>query len=96
MEISKEEFKNIADLSALSVDKINDNLRSDLGKIISRFESLKKIDTEKIYPTAHVTNLENSLRDDISEKGIDTDDILSNAPEINSGEIKIPRVFENE
>ncbi|MCH2674086.1 MAG: Asp-tRNA(Asn)/Glu-tRNA(Gln) amidotransferase subunit GatC [Dehalococcoidia bacterium] len=96
MEISKEEFKNIADLSALSVDKINDNLRSDLGKIISRFESLKKIDTEKIYPTAHVTNLENSLREDISEKGIDTDDILSNAPEINSGEIKIPRVFENE
>ena len=96
MEISKEEFKNIADLSALSVDKINDNLRSDLGKIISRFESLKKIDTEKIDPTAHVTNLENSLREDISEKGIDTDDILSNAPEINSGEIKIPRVFENE
>lgn len=96
MEISKEEFKNIADLSALSVDKINDNLRSDLGKIISRFESLKKIDTEKIEPTAHVTNLENSLREDISEKGIDTDDILSNAPEINSGEIKIPRVFENE
>ena len=96
MEISKEEFKNIADLSALSVDKINDNLRSDLGKIISRFESLKKIDTEKIYPTAHVTNLENSLREDISEKGIDTDDILSNAPEINLGEIKIPRVFENE
>ena len=96
MEISKEEFKNIADLSALSVDKINDNLRSYLGKIISRFESLKKIDTEKIHATAHVTNLENSLRDDISEKGIDTDDILSNAPEINSGEIKIPRVFENE
>ena len=96
MEISKEEFKNIADLSALSVDKINDNLRSDLGKIISRFESLKKIDTEKIHPTTHVTNLENSLREDISEKGIDTDDILSNAPEINSGEIKIPRVFENE
>ena len=96
MEISKEEFKNIADLSALSVDKINDNLRSDLGKIISRFESLKKIDTEKIYPTAHVTNLENSLREDISEKGIDTDDILSNTPEINPGEIKIPRVFENE
>ena len=96
MEISKEEFKNIADLSALSVDKINDNLRSDLGKIISRFESLKKIDTEKIDPTAHVTNLENSLREDISEKEIDTDDILSNASEINSGEIKIPRVFENE
>ena len=61
MEISKEEFENIANLSALSSDKINENLRLDLGKIISRFESLKKIDTSNIHPTAHVTNLENAL-----------------------------------
>ena len=80
-------------LSIIKPDAVSKNI---IGKIISRFESLKKIHTEKIHPTAHVTNLENSLREDISEKGIDTDDILSNAPEINSGEIKIPRVFENE
>lgn len=96
MEISKKEFENIANLSALSADKINANLRLDLGKIISRFESLKKINTEDVHPTAHVTNLENSLREDKSDKVLDSENILMNAPETNAGQIKIPRVFENE
>ncbi|MBD86346.1 MAG: Asp-tRNA(Asn)/Glu-tRNA(Gln) amidotransferase GatCAB subunit C [Chloroflexi bacterium] len=96
MEISKEEFENIANLSALSSDKINENLRLDLGKIISRFESLKKIDTSNIHPTAHVTNLENALREDISDKELDNENIMLNSPDSNSGQIKVPRVFENE
>ncbi len=96
MEISKEEFENIANLSALSPDKVNQNLRSDLEKIISRFESLKQIDTNGINPTAHVTNLENSLREDESIEELDNESILHNAPETTSGQIKIPRVFENE
>ena len=96
MEISKEEFKNIANLSALSADKINQNLKSDLEKIISRFQSLNQIDTQTVEPTAHVTNLENSLRDDESINELDNENILSNAPETTSGQIKIPRVFDNE
>ena len=96
MEISKEEFENIANLSALSPGKVNQNLKSDLEKIISRFESLKQIDTQTVEPTAHVTNLENSLRDDESINELDNEKILHNAPETNSGQIKIPRVFDNE
>ena len=96
MEISKEEFENIANLSALSPDKVNQSLRSDLEKIISRFESLNQIYTNGINPTAHVTNLENSLRDDESINELDNEKILQNAPETNSGQIKIPRVFDNE
>ena len=95
MEISKEEFENIANLSALSPGKVNQNLKSDLEKIISRFESLKQIDTNGINPTAHVTNLENSLREDKSDKVLDSENILMNAPETNAGQIKIPRVFIN-
>ena len=96
MEISKEEFENIANLSALSPGKVNQNLKSDLEKIISRFESLKQIDTQTVEPTAHVTNLENSLRDDESINELDNEKILQNAPETTSGQIKIPRVFDNE
>ena len=96
MKISKEEFENIANLSALSPGRVNQNLKSDLEKIIARFESLKQIDTNGIDPTAHVTNLENSLREDEFVKELDNDSILHNAPETISGQIKIPRVFENE
>ena len=44
----------------------------------------------------HVTNLENSLREDESIEELDNESILHNAPETTSGQIKIPRVFENE
>ena len=39
---------------------------------------------------------ENSLRDDESINELDNENILYNAPETTSGQIKIPRVFDNE
>tara|TARA_B110000438_G_scaffold277216_1_gene299657 strand:- start:5416 stop:5706 length:291 start_codon:yes stop_codon:yes gene_type:complete len=96
MKISKKEFENIASLAALSFDESSSSILKDLERIISRFESLKKINTDNVVPTAHVTNLENSLREDIANKVLSHEEILSNAPQINSGQIKIPRVFENE
>ena len=65
-------------------------------KSLKIFESLKKINTDNVVPTAHVTNLENSLREDVANKVLSHEEILSNAPQINSGQIKIPRVFDNE
>ena len=96
MEISKKEFENISNLSALSFSIQDEKILADLEKIISRFETLEKIDTKNVEPTSHVTNLINSTRDDETEKMLTHDEILSNSPEINSGQIKIPRVFDNE
>ena len=96
MKISKKEFENLADLASLSFTSDNSNLSEDLEKILSRFESLSKIDTSNILPTSHVTNLSNSLREDIDEKILSNDEILENSPDSSLGPIKIPRVFDNE
>jgi len=97
MKISKEEFEKIANLSALKFDvENNDKLIDDLGRILSRFQSLQKIDTTNVAPTAHVTNLVNSLREDKDSKILNEKDVLSNAKEINMQQVKIPRVFDNE
>jgi len=96
MKISKKEFENIAKLSALSFKDDDYAILNDLERIISRFESLQKINTDNIAPTAHVTNLENSLREDIDDKILSHEEILANAPQINSGQIKILSVFDNE
>lgn len=97
MKISKEEFEKIANLSALKFDvDNNDKLIDDLGRILSRFQSLQKIDTTNIAPTAHVTNLVNSLREDKDSQILNEKDVLSNAKEINMQQVKIPRVFDNE
>ncbi len=97
MKISKEEFEKIANLSALKFDvENNDKLIDDLGRILSRFQSLQKIETTNVAPTAHVTNLVNSLREDKDSKILNEKDVLSNAKEINMQQVKIPRVFDNE
>ena len=96
MKISKKEFENLADLASLSFTSDNSHLSEDLEKILSRFESLSKIDTSNIPPTSHVTNLSNSLREDIDEKILSNEEILENSPDSSLGQIKIPRVFDNE
>ena len=96
MKISKKEFENLADLASLSFASDNSNLSEDLEKILSRFESLSKIDTSNIPPTYHVTNLSNSLREDRDEKILSNKEILENSPDSSSGQIKISRVFDNE
>ena len=53
MEISKEEFKNISDLSALSVDKIN---TIEVKKILSNF--LQNIEIEEdLIPDIYKLNI---------------------------------------
>ena len=64
MKISKKEFDDLSQLASLSFDSDNENIVSDLEKILSRFESLSKIDTFNVEPTSHVTSLQNSMRED--------------------------------
>lgn len=96
MKISKEEFENLSKLASLSFDSNKENIVNDLEKILTRFESLSKIDTSNIEPTSHVTNLLNSMRDDNTKVILSNKEILQNSPENTSGQIKIPRVFDNE
>ncbi len=96
MKISKKEFDDLSQLASLSFDSDNENIVSDLEKILSRFESLSKIDTVNVEPTSHVTNLQNSMREDKSKTILSNEEILKNSPENTSGQIKIPRVFDNE
>ena len=96
MKISKEEFENLSKLASLSFDSSKDNIVQDLEKILSRFKSLSKIDTTNVEPTSHVTNLKNSMRDDKNETILSNEEILQNSPENTSGQIRIPRVFDNE
>ena len=43
-----------------------------------------------------MTNLSNSLREDIDEKILSNEEILETSPDSSLGQIKIPRVFDNE
>lgn len=67
-----------------------------LSAVLENFELLDKVDTENIEPTAQVTGLTNVFRGDevINPSGAKSrDQLLSNAPEVENGSIKVPGVF---
>jgi aspartyl-tRNA(Asn)/glutamyl-tRNA(Gln) amidotransferase subunit C len=97
MGISKDEIKHIADLARLELS--SDELKkygNQLEQILGYVDQLQKVDIKNIEPTAQVTGLLNVIREDRptdwDRKEIETS--LSQAPETESGQIKVKRVLE--
>ena len=71
-----------------------DDERVELGRrfdaIASGFEALGQADTDGGEPLVTVLELSNVLREDIPEKLITRDELLSNAPERQDGFVKAP------
>lgn len=70
-----------------------------IGAVLENFELLQEVDTADVEPTAQVTGLTNIFRnDEVKNPGGEKarDELLTNAPEVESGSIKVPEVFSNE
>lgn len=93
--ISRDDVLHLAQLSSiqLSDDEIS-NLQEDLANILTYIEQLKEIDTTNVEPTYQVTGLESVEREDnIIDYGLSRDDLLSNTPDKQDNQIKVPKVL---
>lgn len=88
---------DVAKLARIELSSAEEKKFADqLGAVLENFELLQKVDTADIEATAQVTGLSNVFRTDEvkNPKGVEIrDELLSNAPEIESGSIKVPGVF---
>jgi len=64
-----------------------------LSKILDYINKLNELGTEDILPTTHVIDLKNVFREDKVKNSLDRDDVLSNAPDRESGYFKVPKVI---
>jgi aspartyl-tRNA(Asn)/glutamyl-tRNA(Gln) amidotransferase subunit C len=55
---------------------------------------LQQLDTASVEPTAHVVDLDTTLRDDVVRNTPDPDALLSNAPERDGHYFKVPKIIE--
>ncbi|EKE10751.1 MAG: hypothetical protein ACD_15C00204G0003 [uncultured bacterium] len=63
--ITKEEVKHIAGLARIGVtEKELEKLAKDMSAVLDWIEELKEVDVAGIPPTAHITGMENRLRED--------------------------------
>lgn len=95
MNISKEEVKNIANLSRLNLTETElDKYSKDLSSIVEFINTLNEVDTEEVKPTDHILKIENVFRKDELKPSYDREELLKNAPTKEAGCISVPKVVE--
>ncbi len=95
MAVTKEQVKYIASLAKLEIDeKSLDAFTEEMEQIIEFADSLNKIDTDGIEPTAHIQGIENVLREDSEPVIFDTQKLLANAPQKAGSCFSVPKVVE--
>ncbi|MDP1619519.1 MAG: Asp-tRNA(Asn)/Glu-tRNA(Gln) amidotransferase subunit GatC [Candidatus Moranbacteria bacterium] len=63
--ITKEEVQHIAGLARIGVDEKDlDKFAADLSAVLDWIEELKEVEVEGVEPTAHITGMENRMRED--------------------------------
>ena len=67
---------------------------SQLSKILSYFDSLKKINTESIEPTSHAIPLQNVFRDDAPKQSLTQEEVLALVPKTQGSFVKVQRVID--
>lgn len=95
MSIDNSTVKKIAKLSKLEIDSSSESqMRDELNNILEWVDTLQQVNTDKTEPMLSVFNESMTLREDKVKIDNDQDDILSNAPEKNSGFFVVPKVIE--
>lgn len=95
MSVSKEEVKHIANLARLIfTDEEIEKYTTDLSNIVDFANTLSEIDVEGVEPTAHILDVKNVFREDITKPSYDREEILSNAPTKDGGCVSVPKVVE--
>ncbi len=86
--------KKLAELAKLEFN--NEELieiQHDLEQMIGFVEKLNEIDTSHVEPLTHITEGENTLREDEVKESIDIETALKNAPASRDRFFTVPKVI---
>ncbi|MGQ0743275.1 MAG: Asp-tRNA(Asn)/Glu-tRNA(Gln) amidotransferase subunit GatC [Acidimicrobiales bacterium] len=92
--ISAAEVDRVARLAHLDLaaDQVA-RFAGQLGGVLDYARTLAALDTSGVEPTSHPSGLVNVLRADVVRPGLDPAEVLSQAPEAESGRFRVPAVL---
>jgi len=70
-----------------------DMFAGQLAAVLDHAAQIASLDTSNVEPTAHPLPLVNVLREDTPVPSLDRDEVLSQAPAVESGRFKVPPVL---
>jgi aspartyl-tRNA(Asn)/glutamyl-tRNA(Gln) amidotransferase subunit C len=91
------DIEHVARLARLELtDQEKARLREQLGVILEAAAKVSEVATDDVPPTAYAIARSNVLRPDEITPSLTTEEILSNAPEVEDDRFKVPRVVQVE
>jgi len=92
--ISAQDVAHVARLARLELsDEELERFTEQLAAVLDHAADVASLDTSAVPPTAHPLPLRNVLRDDEPRAGLDRDEVLSQAPDVEDGRFRVPRIL---
>lgn len=97
MQLSNDDVRKVASLARLKISEpAIGTLAADLTAILGYVDILNELDTSKVEPMVHATELSNVLRDDEVLPSLPRQTALRNAPRSDGKCFLVPAIIEGE
>jgi aspartyl-tRNA(Asn)/glutamyl-tRNA(Gln) amidotransferase subunit C len=92
--ISTDDVAHVAWLARLSLtgDEL-ERFTEQLGAVLDHARDVEALDTVAVPPTAHPLPLSNVFRQDVVQPSLDRDEVLAQAPDVESYRFRVPRIL---
>ena len=96
MAIDRAAVDHVARLARLDLtEEERERMRVELGQILDHAEKIQALDLDKVEPTSHSVSIRNAMRPDEVRPSLPPEEVLANAPEVEDGRIRVPRIIED-
>ena len=96
MPIDRAAVDHVARLARLDLtDEERERMRAELTQILEHAEKIQALDLDGVPPTSHSVSIRNAMRPDEVTPSLEPEEVLANAPEVEDGRIKVPRIIED-
>ena len=93
--ITRADVEHVAQLARLALDDDElERFASELGVILEHAEDIAALDIDDLEPTAHPLPLVNVLRPDTVQPPLSRDEVLAQAPAVEDGRFRVPRILD--
>jgi aspartyl-tRNA(Asn)/glutamyl-tRNA(Gln) amidotransferase subunit C len=96
MPIDRAAVDHVARLARLDLSpEERERMRVELSHILEHAEKIQALDLDKVEPTSHAIPITNALRADEVTASLSQEGALANAPDVEDGRFKVPRIIED-
>jgi aspartyl-tRNA(Asn)/glutamyl-tRNA(Gln) amidotransferase subunit C len=95
MALDRRTVDHVARLARLALsEEERERMQAELTQILDHAAKIQALDLDGVEPTSHALPLSNVMRPDELTPSLSQEEALANAPEVEDGRFKVPRILE--